>query len=99
MFAVVPLRDCPHLESVNKVPDTGIDAKAPCQECESTVENWICLTCYSIHCARSINKHAVEHEQSTTHPLALSFSDLSVWCYRCESYIDNPVSISQQSVI
>lgn len=29
------------------------------------------------------------HSLETTHPLALSFSDLSVWCYLCEAYVDN----------
>lgn len=29
------------------------------------------------------------HNLDSNHPLALSFSDLSVWCYPCESYIDN----------
>lgn len=29
------------------------------------------------------------HHLQTQHPLALSFSDLSVWCYPCEAYIDN----------
>lgn len=24
------------------------------------------------------------------HPLTLSFADLSIWCYTCEAYIDNP---------
>lgn len=93
MFAIIPIRNCPHLSSVESVPDAGIDVNQPCQECNSCIENWICLQCYTIHCARSINQHALEHERATQHPLTLSFSDLSVWCYRCESYIDNPVSI------
>lgn len=29
------------------------------------------------------------HSVASGHPLSLSFSDLSVWCYRCEAYIDN----------
>lgn len=29
------------------------------------------------------------HFLSSDHPLTLSFSDLSVWCYKCENYIDN----------
>ena len=32
------------------------------------------------------------HGVETSHPLTLSFSDLSVWCYQCEAYIDNHVS-------
>lgn len=35
----------------------------------------------------------VEHGENAAHPLCLSFSDLSVWCYGCEAYIDNPVSL------
>lgn len=33
------------------------------------------------------------HNQDSNHPLALSFTDLSVWCYACEAYIDNMVRI------
>jgi hypothetical protein len=28
--------------------------------------------------------------QISDHPIALSFSDLSIWCYQCESYIKSP---------
>ncbi|XP_029038711.1 histone deacetylase 6 isoform X3 [Osmia bicornis bicornis] len=90
MFAVVPLRECPHLNSVSDVPASGIDVHLPCAECGSNVENWICLQCYTVHCARNINQHGILHAEEMEHPLALSFSDLSVWCYRCEAYIDNP---------
>lgn len=91
MFAVIPLRECPHLDTLAEVPETGIDINQPCEECKSNLENWICLQCYSIHCARTVNQHALQHEQLTQHPLTLSFSDVSVWCYGCEAYIDNPV--------
>ncbi|KAI4493221.1 hypothetical protein M0802_009509 [Mischocyttarus mexicanus] len=90
MFAVVPLNDCPHLNTVNDVPPCGIDIHLPCLECNSTAENWICLQCYTVHCARNINQHALLHSNETLHPLTLSFSDLSVWCYGCSAYIDNP---------
>lgn len=92
MFAVVPLRDCPHLFTVNEVPPSGIDVTLPCTECASIIENWICLQCYTVHCARSINQHAMQHAEECEHPITLSFSDISVWCYACEAYIDNPVS-------
>ncbi|XP_029174654.1 histone deacetylase 6 [Nylanderia fulva] len=91
MFAVVPLRDCPHLSAVNEVPPDGIDVTLPCVECGSTAENWICLQCYTVHCARSVNQHAMQHAQEYEHPITLSFSDISVWCYGCEAYIDNPI--------
>ncbi|KAL7298532.1 hypothetical protein TKK_0008310 [Trichogramma kaykai] len=100
MFAVVPLRDCPHLRAaVRPVPTTGIDCATPCAECASTAENWVCLTCYSVHCARSVNQHALDHESVHQHPLALSFSDLSVWCYACEAYIDNPVLYDARNAV
>lgn len=35
-------------------------------------------------------KHCTSPENKN-HSLALSFSDLSVWCYKCEAYIDNPI--------
>ncbi|XP_034945547.1 histone deacetylase 6 isoform X2 [Chelonus insularis] len=90
MFAIVPLSDCPHLELINEVPEEGIDISGPCQECQSTLENWICLHCYTTNCARIVNQHAILHGQNLGHPLTLSFTDLSVWCYECEAYIDNP---------
>ncbi|XP_014474298.1 PREDICTED: histone deacetylase 6 isoform X1 [Dinoponera quadriceps] len=90
MFAVVPLRDCPHLSAVNEVPPNGIDVTLPCTECTSTAENWICLQCYTVHCARNVNQHAMQHAEECEHPIALSFADISVWCYGCEAYIDNP---------
>jgi histone deacetylase 6 len=31
----------------------------------------------------------LDHNETTKHPIALSFSDISVWCYPCNSYIDN----------
>lgn len=93
MFAVMPLKNCPHISTVNEVPANGIDITTPCSECASTVENWICLQCYTVNCARSINQHAVQHAEESDHPITLSFTDISVWCYDCGAYIDNPVSI------
>lgn len=90
-FAVVPLRSCPHLGDVRPVPPQGVDTRAPCLGCESTQENWTCLTCYTVHCSRYVNEHMEMHANENAHPLALSFSDLSVWCYACEAYIDNQV--------
>ncbi|KAG5329379.1 HDAC6 deacetylase, partial [Acromyrmex heyeri] len=90
MFAIVPLQDCPHLFTVNEVPPGGIDVTTPCAECASIAENWICLQCYTVHCARSINQHAMQHAEEFEHPITLSFSDISVWCYGCEAYVDNP---------
>uniref|UniRef100_A0A8D8ZMH7 Protein deacetylase HDAC6 n=1 Tax=Cacopsylla melanoneura TaxID=428564 RepID=A0A8D8ZMH7_9HEMI len=89
MFMVTPLPDCPHTPLIAPVPETGIDVNAPCTDCHSQPENWVCLTCYQVRCGRYIEEHAMLHGVSTEHPLALSFADLSVWCYVCEAYVDN----------
>ncbi|XP_018917401.2 histone deacetylase 6 isoform X2 [Bemisia tabaci] len=91
MFAVVPKKNCPHLSLVRKVPETGVNTKVPCATCSSTAENWSCLTCYTVQCGRYIKGHMAEHSTKEGHPVVLSFSDLSVWCYGCEAYLDNEV--------
>lgn len=92
MFAVVPLKNCPHLASLkpNEAPSV-IDTKSPCEQCDSTTENWICLLCFRTFCGRFINEHMLFHHLETDHALALSFADLSVWCYKCDAYIDNAI--------
>ncbi len=52
-------------------------------------EDWMCLTCGGVYCGRYHNKHGLHHFQITSHPLALSFVDLSIWCYQCMEYIDH----------
>lgn len=44
-----------------------------------------------IHCSRYVNEHMLFHslEGNEEHRMSLSFSDLSVWCYGCDSYVDN----------
>lgn len=91
MYVVDPLSWCPHLESVRPVPAGGIDVFLPCEECGEEAENWICLFCYKVLCGRYVNQHMVTHGQVSGHPLVLSFADLSVWCYACESYVHNQV--------
>uniref|UniRef100_A0A8C2BV03 Protein deacetylase HDAC6 n=1 Tax=Cyprinus carpio TaxID=7962 RepID=A0A8C2BV03_CYPCA len=91
MYVVDPLSWCPHLESVRPVPAGGIDVFLPCEECGGDTENWICLFCYKVLCGRYVKQHMVTHGQVSGHPMVLSFADLSVWCYACESYIHNKV--------
>lgn len=31
-----------------------------------------------------------KHNTESNHAVAVSFSDLSVWCYSCDSYIEDP---------
>lgn len=88
---VVPLSYCPHLEEINqKLDDVKfIDAKRSCGKCNDTLENWLCLTCYECACSRYVKGHMLEHSKENKHPMALSFSDCSVWCFVCDSYVHN----------
>ena len=70
---------------LNDVSSLHIDISKPCESCENVGENWVCLTCSMVKCSRYINSHMVEHNAESKHPLVLSFSDLSVWCYDCDS--------------
>nr|QDF21420.1 histone deacetylase 6 isoform X2 [Brachionus koreanus] len=89
-FSVIPLTFCPHLSELNSNLDQRlIDVNIPCFKCNSIKENWICLSCFECGCSRFVNEHMLEHHDSTHHPMVLSFSDLSVWCYICESYVHN----------
>jgi hypothetical protein len=65
---------------------TGKSDRSFSGECPST-ENWICLECNASRCSRYVNGHSIHHAQSTGHCLAVSLSDLSVWCYECEAYV------------
>ena len=40
---------------------------------------------------RYVKAHMREHFETSGHCIGISFSDLSVWCFACESYIDSPV--------
>ncbi|CAE1318940.1 HDAC6 [Acanthosepion pharaonis] len=93
MFCVEPLKWCVHLEgSVKSVPDGGLDTSHPCETCGDTTENWVCLTCYKVFCSRYVHEHMVEHNKTEPdHNLALSYSDMSIWCYSCSQYLDNPI--------
>ncbi|XP_035910446.1 histone deacetylase 6 isoform X1 [Anopheles stephensi] len=92
MFAVIPLKNCPHLKLLR--PETcpaSINTQTPCSDCGAEVENWICLLCFGVYCGRYVQEHMLRHGTETVdHPLALSFTDLSVWCYGCDAYIDHP---------
>ncbi|KAK9715842.1 hypothetical protein RND81_06G193100 [Saponaria officinalis] len=85
---VEPKTWCDHLASLSSdlrhipTPDT------PCFRCDHPAENWSCLSCKDVLCSRFINKHMLEHYEQKEHCLALSYSDLSVWCFNCEAYLD-----------
>ncbi|KAJ4716166.1 Histone deacetylase 6 [Melia azedarach] len=88
---VEALTSCDHLGSSSSdlvhipTPDT------PCNRCQHPNENWLCLSCKEVLCSRFVNKHMLQHYQQTNHSVALSYSDLSVWCFTCDAYLDAQV--------
>ncbi|XP_056841838.1 uncharacterized protein LOC108832422 [Raphanus sativus] len=66
--------------------------------CENPVENWLCLCCKEVLCSRFVNRHMLMHHQQTAHCLALSYSDLSVWCFCCEAYLDAQIILQLRPV-
>jgi len=100
-FSVNPKTDCPHFSSYVRL---GIVEKVgpafaanSCITCNDKSENWMCLMCGNTYCSRYVSGHAKEHFKTSGHCVAISFSDLSIWCYSCKDYIihDNLKSIVQ----
>jgi len=87
-FAVEPLRWCAHLDDITKLSGE-LDTSEPCGDCGHVGENWVCLTCYKVYCSRYVNEHMLFHSIATDHKMVLSYADLSVWCYACDSYVHN----------
>eukprot|EP01099_Mayorella_cantabrigiensis_P007259 TRINITY_DN6355_c0_g1_i1.p1 TRINITY_DN6355_c0_g1~~TRINITY_DN6355_c0_g1_i1.p1 ORF type:complete len:152 (-),score=39.60 TRINITY_DN6355_c0_g1_i1:155-568(-) len=89
-FYVVPKFDCSHTHSIK--PELTVPPLWKCEgtDCGHEEENWLCLTCSKIFCSRYVKGHMAEHKNQSGHPIALSFSDLTVWCYDCDSYIRDP---------
>ncbi|XP_017050819.1 histone deacetylase 6 isoform X3 [Drosophila ficusphila] len=91
MFAVYPLKTCPHLGLLRpEEAPQSINSEAACSECGSTGENWVCLSCRTVACGRYMNGHMEQHSLAGQHPLVMSIGDLSVWCYSCSAYVDHP---------
>ena len=64
----------------------SVDVCEPCKECAHIGENWLCLMCSMVYCSRYVNSHMVAHNaEEPGHMIALSYSDISVWCYECDS--------------
>ncbi|PIN20472.1 Histone deacetylase [Handroanthus impetiginosus] len=82
---------CDHLDSLSSdlihIPPPG----TPCNRCQHPDENWLCLCCKDVLCSRFVNRHMLEHYQQQHHNVALSYSDLSVWCFSCDAYLDAQV--------
>jgi mono-ADP-ribosyltransferase sirtuin 6 len=86
--AVSPIADCPHTKECSGFrANQVIDLQAPCSVCGNVGENMVCLTCGIISCGRHVAGHMLQHHDATSHPLVAAFTDLSFWCYKCESYL------------
>ncbi|KAJ3287799.1 NAD-dependent protein deacetylase sirtuin-2 [Rhizoclosmatium sp. JEL0117] len=97
-FAVYPKTDCPHaknggiqrlgskeLQAIARLATTNTCNTANCAT--ESIENWLCLKCNFVGCSRYQSSHLLNHNSETAHPIAASFTDLSVFCYECEDYI------------
>ena len=79
----------------------GLKEDTSGEPCNST-ENWICLECGVVRCSRYVHGHGVQHYEDTLegdhdkgpdgagHCIAVSLSDLSVWCHVCRAYLKDP---------
>ncbi|KAK1324069.1 hypothetical protein QJS10_CPA02g00307 [Acorus calamus] len=79
---------CDHLPSLSPDLSHIPTPDSHCSRCDHPAENWLCLSCKDVLCSRFINKHMLKHYQESRHCIALSYSDLSVWCFSCDSYLD-----------
>ena len=110
-YAVEPKRDCPHVLDENSVTTTSGESlhqmcknvcTRSCGNCSEKSENWMCLKCGDVFCSRYINSHMADHcdqTQENDHCIVVSFSDLSFWCYKCDSYIEHPVLRTVRTVV
>ncbi|GAB5593478.1 hypothetical protein Unana1_08378 [Umbelopsis nana] len=87
-FAVAPKTDCEHLPHIEIIQtlDEALVRDAHCTNCRKP-ETWLCLSCGGVYCSRYQNNCAKIHAAEDSHPIALSLTDLSTWCYSCEEYI------------
>jgi Zn-finger in ubiquitin-hydrolases and other protein len=68
-------------------------------------ENWLCLECGIVRCSRYCLGHALQHwEESRQRPehdghcVAVSLSDLSVWCHVCQSYLSTHIGSTGHAI-
>ncbi|THD28106.1 Histone deacetylase 6 [Fasciola hepatica] len=98
-YAVTPITSCPHVTQIAVRSDWTPNVHSTCSSCTQTEEIWVCLLCHETGCGRYAQAHMLEHYKTTGHPIALSFADLSTWCYQCESYIKSPVLNELQRIV
>ena len=87
-FKFIPKKSTPHLDCISTDPLDGAKAlSAVCARCQET-EVWICLKCHAPHCSRYKNGCCKKHAEESGHLIAVSLSDLSVWDYGQDCYLD-----------
>jgi Zn-finger in ubiquitin-hydrolases and other protein len=78
----------------------------------AAAENWLCLECGVVRCSRYCNGHALAHWEETKeqqqqddntssssgHCVAVSLSDLSVWCHVCNAYLSTSTGPTGQTL-
>ncbi|XP_076448241.1 histone deacetylase 6-like [Babylonia areolata] len=52
---------------------------------------------FKVFCSRYVNEHMLFHSVAEEHLMVLSYSDLSVWCYACNDYIDNEATFPMKN--
>jgi len=80
-------------DAVTLLPEEAVSALLlnECVDCQDKGENWICLKCGSVFCSRFIKGHCSDHyTHNVGHPICVSISDFSVWCYACDNYVTSP---------
>jgi len=95
---VEPRRDCPHVGQLPATAAAAASAKcgglltAGCEMCGDTSENWVCLATGRLLCSRYVAGHMKAHAEGRAREpdngggvVALSLSDLSAWCFQCDS--------------
>ncbi|KAE8672813.1 Ribosomal protein S14p/S29e family protein [Hibiscus syriacus] len=74
---------------MNGAESGWVEPKTHCDHLASLSSDLAHIPIPSTPCnSRFVNKHMLEHYKQTTHCVALSYSDLSVWCFACDSYLD-----------
>lgn len=61
------------------------------EEDRSSLSLWLCLQCGTQLCGRYCNQHALQHceaPRSESHLIAMNTTDLRVWCYQCDTQIN-----------
>ena len=87
-FQVYPKKSTPHLDCISTDALDGAKAlSAVCARCGED-EVWICLQCHAPHCSRYKNGCCKKHAEESGHLIAVSLSDLSVWDYGQDCYLD-----------